>query len=668
MLKAKKLSEQWKEETYKILKMLYKDQPDEKIKTFIDDTFKKHFKPAEGHWRCIYKYEEGKRDIDDILIEILNEQNIIAANGSVVYNYQQVPSLIYNFLNDSEVKRKYFKKLLLNAVESGDKIGARDYDATQYKHKERMNSAYGVQTQRGSIVANTDSASAITIQSRELISEMMWSIEKFLTGNMSFYNSNELFQYLEHIMNMEWIDKDLLKYIDFVPSVEDCIDKFNKSLFEMEDRLDFIDSKGYNKILNYFSTLNDEERIKYFYKDNLFGLLMGNDIFKKIFFDIFENPDDFFDPYSIPESYKQNIDLLWKIFDNFVFSKLPTYKRAEKYVYRTRRCILMSDTDSIMISLDECMNNIYILTGSRYNLTDNLNNRYKIVNTLSSILSKVCEVMCYKIGEEANTEERERFRLSMKNEFYFLRMILFAGVKKNYVTLSGLREGKKIPEKDALINIGAKLTSSNLVPEIRDRINEIIKDKLLKPVNINPIELWKEVLDLENFIKNELLNGNKEYTLRAKYGGMKKGYVNPEANEIYRGVTIWNRLYPEYNISPGELVYKIKTKVKTVEDVHKYIPDPIWKERILDLVFDHYKKHRIDFKGQDFAQYGLSSLCINSTQGLPDKIPDWLIPIIDLDSITEMHLRSITDLLASIGLHQTRINSKRSKLSTMINF
>ena len=668
MLSKDKLTNLWKKEVISILNITHPEQPLEiKIK-FVEDIFTKYYQPAIGDWRCIYQYTDGSDDIDDLLIDILINQNIIAANGSVVYNYQQVPSLIYNFLNNSEVKRKYFKKLLLEAVEAGDKIGARDYDATQYKYKERMNSAYGVQTQRGSIVANTDSASAITIQSRELISEMMWSIEKFLAGNMCFYNSNELYQYLEYIMNQPWINPDLLNEINYIPTVDDCINKFKRSLFEMADKTEFIQSEAYKKIINYLSKLSDENRIKYFYKDNLYDLILNNSIFNRLFFEIFENSEEFYNPYDIPESYKNTINKLWALFDNFVFSKIPTYKRAEKYVYRTRKAILMSDTDSIMISLNQFMNYVYEITGKRYNITSNHSNRYKIVNTISSILSKVCDVMCYKIGEEANTEEKERFRLSMKNEFYFLRMILFAGVKKNYVTLAGLREGKKIPDKDALISVGAKLTSSNLIPEIQERINYIIKEKMLIPLKINPIELWKEVTDLENFIKNEILSGNKYYVLRAKYGGMKQGYANPEGHEIYRGVTIWNRLYPEYKIESGELVFKIKTKIKTKEDVDKYINDPVWKEKVLDLVFDVNGQHKREFNKQDFSSYGLSSICINSATGLPEKIPEWIIPAIELDSIVEMHTRSIVDLLASVGLHQTKINSKRSKLSTMINF
>lgn len=670
MLKSEKISSQWIKKTSEILKTLYPNDDINKINKFVTDIYKKYGKKAIGCWRSIYTYENGEEDIDNIMIDTLKDRTTIVANGSVVYTYEQVPSLIYNFLNTSEGKRKVFKKQMLEAGEKGDKLGYNDFFALQYKHKERMNSAYGVQTQRGSIVANTDSASAITLQARELISEMMWSIEKFLMGNCSFYNSNELFMYIDFIMNQEWIDKSLFKYIDYYPTIEDCIDKFNKSLFEMEDRKIFLSSRAYEKVIEYINRLNKEQRVKFYYKDNLFSFIEKNKIFKDIFDKIFKEKEEFLNPYDIPSVYNDKIEFLWSLCDNFVFSRMLTYKRVDKYINRTRRCVLMSDTDSIMICLDEFMDLISDILDNKIDVKKNQYNRYKLVNTISSLLSKVCNVMCYKIGESANAPENERHRLAMKNEFYFLRMILRSGVKKNYSTLAGLQEGKIVPEKNNLLNTGGNLTSSNLVPEIRERIEFILKEYLLKPYNINPLDVWNQVMDLENHIKQEILNGNKNYSLRAKYGGMKKGYANPIGNDLYRGVTIWNRFYKDkgYDINPGESVLKVKTIVKTEEDAIKYIKDKEWLEKTLDLVFDKYGKHRREFQGEDFSSFGLSSICINATPGLPDKIPEWLIPIIDIENIVEMHLKPISDLLVSIGLYKTKINASKSKLSTLINF
>lgn len=670
MLKREKISTQWIDKTTDIIKRLYPNDNIDKIKDFVSNIYETYNKKAIGVWRSIYTYETGEEDIDDIMIKTIDDKNTIVANGSVVYTYDQVPSLIYNFLNTSEGKRKIFKKQMLEAGERGDKLGYNDFFALQYKHKERMNSAYGVQTQRGSIVANTDSASAITLQARELISEMMWSIEKFLMGNCSFYNSNELFMYIDHIMNQEFINKDLLKYIDYYPTATDCIHKLNRTLFEMNDRKAFQKSKAYEKLTEYINNLSNEDRVKLYYKDNLFGLVDKNKIFKHVFEEIFNKKEEFLNPYDIPDVYKENIEFLWELCDNFVFSKLLTYKRVEKYINRTRRCVLMSDTDSIMICLDEFMDLISDILDNKVNVKTDQYNRYKLVNVISSLLSKVCNVMCYKIGESANAPENERHRLAMKNEFYFLRMILRSGVKKNYSTLAGLQEGKIVPEKNNLLNTGGNLTSSNLVPEIREKIEFILKEYLLKPDKINPLDVWKQVMELENHIKKEILSGNKNYSLRAKYGGMKKGYSNPLGNDLYRGVTLWNRFYKElgYDINPGESVLKVKTIVKTEEDAIKYIKDPIWLEKTLDLVFDKYGKHRREFQGEDFSSFGLSSLCINATPGLPDKIPEWLIPIIDIDNIVEMHLKPISDLLVSIGLYKTKINSSKSKLSTLVNF
>lgn len=668
MFYEKKITDLWKDEMVESLYELSKSHfSKDEIRDFVEKQFQENYSKAEGQWRNIYRFESGVSSIDDILINTAKTKSILAANGTVFYNHHEVESPVYKFLNTSEQLRAHFKKLMLEAVKAGDLREKRAHDASQYKHKERMNSVFGVQTQEGSIIANTDSASAITLQAREMISEMLWSIEKFLMGNLCISNTNELAKYLTSIMKMKF-NPDYKKYLDFIPTTEDCLQRFDEMLFEMEDRIEFIHSVAYGQYLNWIKDFDENERIRFYYRDNFYALVQGNKIFSDIFTRMYENPEEFYDPYGIPDSYKPDIDLIWDISKEFVFSGLLTYRRVDKYINRTRRCVLMSDTDSIMICLDETINLIDYITGYRFENKKNLNNRFKIVNMLASILSKVCDIMCYRLAEGCNVPEEERGRFQMKNEFFFLRMVLFTGVKKNYVTLSALQEGKMIPSENAVINTGGKLTSSNLVPEIRDRINDVIRKYILEPISINPIELWKAYLNLEQYIRNEILSGNKKFSLIAKYKGISKGYANPEGNDLLRGVTIWNRLYPEWNIASGESVYKLKTKVHTEEDAERYIIDPIWKEKVLDLVFDKYGNHRREFQGQNYAPYGLSSICINFLEGMPKTIPDWLIPIIDVDNIIEMHLKPLTDLLSSVGLHQTKINSKVSKISTLINF
>ena len=664
------LTDSWKDKMFQSLYFLYKDKgiKEEVIKTFIEDEFRKSYHVAFGKWRNIYRFQEGENDVNNIVDEIINDNSIMAANGSLIYNYNVEPSPIYDLLVIRLAERKKFKDLMLKAIVEGNKIEERNYDRLQYKKKEFANSTYGNMTMSTGFLSNCDSASAITLQARQLSSEMMWDIERFLVGNMSFYDSNELILYINKIMQDEWIDKSLLSFITYIPTIEDCKIKLEKSIFEMNGYTDFLNSDLYLVILNKFKSFTDEERIKYFYKDNLFDLVLRNKYFDDLYSRILNNKEDFLDPYNIPESYKKDLEDLWNITNNFVFSKILTYKRVEKYQNRTRKSILMSDTDSIMICLDEYFDIINKATNNKFEYRENLSNRYKLVNSTAFLLSNVCDYMCNKLATDCNIDPKERHRLKMKNEFFFMRMVLFAGVKKNYVTLTTLQEGRIVHEKNTLKNTGGKLTSSNLIPEIRDRMNEIIKTKILEPLEVNPVEIWKEVMELQKYIYNQIMSGNKKYTLFGKYKGMSDSYKNPERIELLRAVILWNRLYPEYHIDEGSTVYKIKTKVKTLNDVEYYIKDPVWKEKVLDLVFDKYGNHRREYQNQDFSKYGLSALAINAMENMPDKIPEWIIPLIDIDYIVEMHIKPIMDLLSSVGLHQTKINSTRRKINTLLNF
>lgn len=666
----KNLTDEWKKKMIDSLYYLYKDKgvSIDKIKTFVNEEMQTNYKSAIGKWRNIYKFDRGENDINNIVDEIRNDNSIIAANGSLIYNYDNEPSPIYDLLVIRLAERKKFKELMLKAVVEGNKIEERNYDRLQYKKKEFANSTYGNMTMSSGFLSNCDSASAITLQARQISSEMLWNVERFLAGNASFYNSNELLLYFNKIMSDEWIDKSLLNIINYIPTIEDCKNKFEDSLYEMNGLSDFKESDLYKALLNKIEFFSEEERIKYYYKDNIFGLVARNHYFKELYSRILSNPEEFLDPYNIPESYKNDLDNLWKIMDNFVFSKMLTYKRVEKYITRTRKAVLMSDTDSIMICLDEYFTLIGEILDNRFEYKVNLSNRYKLVNSTAYLLSNVCDYMCNKLATDCNIDPKERHRLKMKNEFFFMRMVLFAGVKKNYVTLTTLQEGKVVNEKNTLKNTGGKLTSSNLIPEIRDRMNHIIKTKILEPIEVSPVDIWVEVKNLQKFIYDEIAKGNKKYTLFGKYKGMIESYKNPERIELIRAVVIWNRLYPEYHIDEGSTVYKIKTKVKTLDDVETYISDPEWKEKVYDLVFDKYGKHRREFANQDFSKYGLSALAINALDNQPSKIPEWIIPLIDVDYIVEMHIKPLMDLLSSVGLHQTKINSTRRKLNTLVNF
>lgn len=667
----KSITNYWKEKMTDSLYDLYKDRgiSIEYIKEFVNETFNKNYQSATGKWRNIYKFQNGENDINNICEEYMNDGSIISANGSIFYNYKVEPSPVYDILTIRLAERKKFKDLMLKMVELGKKREEKNYDRLQYAKKAFSNSIYGGMTMSSGFLSNCDAASAITLQARQLSTEMLWDIERFLTGNISLYNTNELMAYIHHILNKPFKNIDLLKDLSYIPTVLDCEERLHEMLYEMNGLKDFYNSELYQAILTKIHHFTVDDRIKFYYKDNLLKFFEKNKIkFKELWGSILANTEEFLDPYKIPDSYMIELKKIWEYCDNFVFSEFLSYKRVEKYIERTRKCILMSDTDSIMICLDELMNHISFITDNYYDYKVNMSNRYKLVNSIAYLLGNVCDVMCLRIGEFSNVDPSERHRLKMKNEFFFMRMLLFPGVKKNYVTLCTLREGRVVPEKNTLQNTGMKLTSSNIRPEIKDRINRIIKEYMLKPMEVNPIDIWKEVLELKRFLTNELLNGNKKYALYAKYKGMIENYKDPTRIELVRAVVLWNRLYPEYAIEEGSAVYKIKTKIKTLADVEYYIKDPEMKEKVYDLVFDRYGKHRREFKNQDFSRYGLTSLAINSLDNYPAKIPEWIIPAMDVEFIIDMHLRALLDLISGVGLHQSKLSSQKKLFNTLINF
>ena len=312
-----KLSQMWKNKMMEVVTNIYGDGIDkEKLEAFCDQQIALHEKKFPYLWmRNLYTTKNFQVPMDDILDIVKQEDLCISGNNTFTYSLDKCPTIIPQMLIEKKKERNFHKKKMLEAEgrctvlkSKGeyyegcpDDLVRQNEDSFQLKVKVFMNSIYGVQGQAGSYLYAPDTAGAVTSQGRQLISEMLWSIERLLYGTLHFETINEFFTYLNTIKQECHEDSEYLKYITYYPSVEDvkgqiikCINK-TVGFGQKIQKLDVT-------ILRFIENLTEKERIYFYYKSNLFGLYSRNikvfQLFDEIvklkipFFALFKKPGD----------------------------------------------------------------------------------------------------------------------------------------------------------------------------------------------------------------------------------------------------------------------------------------------------------------------------------------------------------------------------------------
>lgn len=628
--------------------------PRDKIQSFISDVVaKRSVRFPKLHLRNLYTKENFTVPLDDLPDIVKKEHLCYGANGTLTYDYTVKQTPVPQELIRLMKERKEVKKKELKAEGEENHQMAKYYNNIQNYIKITMNSFYGIQLQKGSFLYNPDTATMITGQARELISEMMWSLERFIMSNLQLQTFNELFMYALYCTKNLPTRGDLRTYLTYIPTVKDVRTRFIKLMRTIPNYKNT--TKPMMKTLfNFINTMNEEERISFYYKNNLFELLAKNPkIFALVDFMIVDQ-SDFYQPENIPPVYKDKLALLEALSDEFVITKFTTAKRVHKYLNAFRHTVLISDTDSVMVNMDPWVKLCQTLTTHTFDSFDDERTTFKLVNIMSVLCTHVTAVAAESYSSACNVPQELRSYIKMKNEFLFKRLILYSSTKKNYAAHVRLREGTVV---DNISYTGLKLNGSSKNTFVQDAIFDIIENKILKKKVIDPVEILLLVQKLEKEITGKILEGDLSLGDIDRFSG-KESYKDIYTNAAGRGSLIWNELYPNDAVNPGEYVYQFSTTLATPEDCNKLLAsNPDWYAVVMAKVFGDERLKR----------YGISKISI-PRDGAVRAIPAWLIPFIDTEDLVRKHIQPIVSLIPSIGIYRSRVSSTEYKHSSLIQF
>lgn len=225
-----------------------------------------------------------------------------------------------------------------------------------------------------------------------------------------------------------------------------------------------------------------------------------------------------------------------------------------------------------------------------------------------------------------------------------------------------LQEGKIIKElKDQIDMKGMSIKKATVNNRTREVFTSLIEDKILRSKEINLAEILGIFMKFELEIRNSLLNGETTFLTPAKINAISS-YKLPEQIQSVRGTIIWNELYPENTIQTPDKINLIKIKGQLITDLK-----PIDGTREYDIISKtifNIGDTKDKTQKLDLSKYGFTVLGIPKSE---EKIPDWVIPLIDINSIIDDNIRVGILILESLGLKLMTYNNKEY-FSNFINF
>lgn len=642
------LLKKWKKEQYRLIKMVHPEWDDKVIENKLDSIIDKKLKDPECLLHNNYRHKTARTSVLGIYQYIHDTKPIIGGGGVLFKNQNVAINPPSQFLAGALQKRKDIKKGL-KVLERGS-YAYMMCDLAQLTEKVVANSYYGASGNPTSPFFNMYTALSVTATGQALISTMMCAFEGFYSDNVKFYTLGDL---------LNFIDKSQEKDIDYkveikdMPdiSVDDLFNRFKKS-FKDEKYLSRWENEV--KVVKVLSNLTPKQRQIVYYSNNLFEFIKIDSI-RNSLLDILYKVDTFKDPNSVPSIIKDDLDDVFDVLKAWVVFNHPTYNRINRLKNEKRKCVVTIDTDSNMLNIYKFMDYLAQYTDLNKTKTQDENElMYIRCNIFCYLITKYSDLILSKYSTVANIPKEFHFRLNMKNEYFYYRMILTSR-KKAYCGLIGLREGKELTRDNVDIK-GLLFKKSITAPKTKEYF-EKLTEEVLKADKISTTYVLSKVREFGEYIKKDINQGNKTF-LNPLAVKDAEAYEKPFRNQGIRGVYVWNSVYPDMQIQLPDKVTIAKVKMETPEELLKLkcINSNIY-EVLMNAVFNN---ERCPFRDK-----GISVIAIPSNI---DSVPEWIRYFIDKDKIINDNLSKFYMVMESLGVKLLDTRSNDAHYSNIVSF
>lgn len=656
-----------------ILSRLFPDKDEKVIRNIIESKYKEKIKDPTIILDNNVTGECREIKLTTLSNWVSNEKPIISGNATFYMKSSDLQSPTANMLHSLKVGRKAIKKKMFSYPPNSDEY--RRLDLEQLNTKIIMNAEYGASGTPTAAFYTKYSPAATTQMAQSMVTSAAAFFESYLGDNQKFYSINEWFDWINAVLSKD-LDVDGFIYI---PSEIEVIQRM-RSLFANYNL-------NYTKIIEKFIRSGKaDELVKIYYANNLKEFIRRHDNIQVLISNILiklpnlvaaesiseipsdkinEYPDTkswndyiskemFLDPYNIPEIIKDDMDKLSEMITKYCYVDYITPDSIVKLNNHKRNTVLLVDTDSNVVNanlfcefiLDEIFN------GCTFN-RPRLYNDMICVNIIASILSTGISKMLKLYCKLHNFDKKNWDEIVMKNEFLF-RIFFIMNKKKRYTASIVLREGHiMIPFKSEIK--GMDFIKAGVSDEVSSKFTQMLKTHIL----------FADEPDIHGLMCS-LKKFEKEIYLSIKDGGTGyfKTQVYKDANaykqtsstdhawqlQVFRAAAVWNELYPLEKIYSLDRIKILKLNVKSLSDI-KIISN--YKD-----ICDKIESKIFNSNNPEIIKAGLKVIAIPSNI---KKIPEWIIPLIDIDVTISDVMSSFRSVIDALNIEVVNFNTPNNK-------
>jgi hypothetical protein len=629
----------WLKEQYSRLRKIY--DPSQLSNEEIKDILLKKYNERRLVVGRLYSNTTQKNEAmnqEQFIDLYLNKPYILSGYAALYEDHGSsinIGSSALKFLLDS---RKNFKKKMEESEYGSDQYIY--YKILQSTFKVLANSYYGIIGERNSVFYNPHVQNSISMTGQDLITVAIVALENFLADNTKFNDFDDLLYFIDNTLGEEQIDS-ILNYVDSPIGYEEL---YNYLINKLSNPASELVSIRLKETLKDFSL---EQINRLYYKNKILEFIFSSTYLKNQFQQMLK-----YEYKEVPEeAMKPILNEFRRLILNFCFSNIIFEDRFKRSMKDDRKNVILSDTDSAFVNL----NNYLEKVSHEFKLgkTSNIQ-QMTIINIFVNIVTEMLEKTFYKVTGNMGITDKFKNLISMKNEFLFKKILLTRN-KKSY---SGLITGElgKTLNRPVLEIKGISIRKSSVAKQLRKEFTDILTEDILSAESVDLKKIIRKFDELGIQVENSLKSGELTYALPRNVEQID-GYKEPTRLEPVRGTIIWNALETERQITPPEKVNVVKLKAinkdgAEMQQLKNSYPDKY--AVVMKTVFNE----GVESPKIDISRFGLNVISIPKSI---EKIPDYLLPLIDLSSMVSDNMTNGYIILESLGIYTEEVKTTKYK-------
>ena len=688
------LIDHYREDMYNILhRSLPLFQPfelEEAINYSINKRFQDHPVVIDNN----YTKRKAEIELLDLANQLLEGKYIMTTSGVLFQKHGTVKNPFYNFIQYLVDKRDEAKSKMKQYDKGTEEYNK--YNLQQLNYKVSCNALYGCAGNWSSVFYNLFLATAVTGQGRGCISASITMFEGFLANNVKFHNLNEVHTFMNNICedqkkpemhrfyDYDYLDRNVTIEEAFLRIIRNCDWPFS--------------DLAKKEIWNYMNNLSQRELNIIYYKNNLYEFCKNKKIMDIILTILKKLNTPFLDPNKPNKEIVAELVLLKDLLFEYVYYRHLWIDKLDRVHTMIRDVVLITDTDSCIVSLDEWYkfvkaNTIGIPMTIKYTYEEILehtdkvildmkkaervneydfyndrlveakrlkypmviieedNLRYSIINIMSYVVSQLILDYMVLFSENYNTYSPDRdCLLIMKNEFLFKSMLITSG-KKNYTSLQLVQEGRLVPDSKQFDIKGMPIDKVGIPESTANRLKTILEYNVLRTDFVDQVDIIKSLAALEKEICLSLENGDKTYYKPARIKSI--GYYDDpmriqgiKASVAYNEIKSKDEEPIDLNERNTVLIIKVVLNRKNADKISKDFPE-------------HYIRLSKLLERKEFKD-GISSIAIPYNA----PIPKWIVPFIDYTTIIQDNIKVFP--IEELGI--SRENNSKVTHTNIVSF